>query len=355
MRTMETLSGVGFDCESTPRRSASHARRVVSGIALGVTLSLHSVAPWSVDASAECLRIDHSGEHARRSRTSILDLSANTRGHNQAYFEENIGQESAPIRFTLRGETATCFLTDRELVMSIAGPKPHRMALHSTSSRRSNVSASHDPASVSTLRMQFEGAGSPSSVRGECPLAGYLTYFTGHGTAHAGGTPTRFRRVRLANLYPGVDLVYYLSQGKIEYDLVVRPGADLEAVRVRFEGAQSVTLNPSGAIVIRTESGEVVQTPPVGFQYRSERERQIPCSYKINEDGTIGFDVGVYDVDLPFIIDPVIDFSTYIPPASANAVTIGHDGSVYLAGSTYRADFPVVGAIQSQLNETASQ
>ena len=39
------------------------------------------------------------------------------------------------------------------------------------------------------------------------------------------GIPT-YAKVRYAEVYPGTDLVYYGNQGRLEYDFVVRPGAD---------------------------------------------------------------------------------------------------------------------------------
>jgi len=33
-----------------------------------------------------------------------------------------------------------------------------------------------------------------------------------------------YAKVKYANVYPGVDLVYYGNQGKLEYDFVVQPG-----------------------------------------------------------------------------------------------------------------------------------
>ena len=52
------------------------------------------------------------------------------------------------------------------------------------------------------------------------------------GSQNIGNDPKKWRtnmhnyaKVKYANVYPGVDLVYYGNQGKLEYDFVVQPGA----------------------------------------------------------------------------------------------------------------------------------
>ena len=51
--------------------------------------------------------------------------------------------------------------------------------------------------------------------------------------------------VRYKDLYPGIDLEITGENGQLVQRLVVRPGADLSAVRLRVEGADSVALLPS--------------------------------------------------------------------------------------------------------------
>jgi hypothetical protein len=43
----------------------------------------------------------------------------------------------------------------------------------------------------------------------------------------------QFGRLLYQNVYPGVDLVFYGNNGRLEHDFVVRPGSNYRAIRIR--------------------------------------------------------------------------------------------------------------------------
>ncbi|MDP9090617.1 MAG: hypothetical protein M3O26_18005 [Pseudomonadota bacterium] len=65
-----------------------------------------------------------------------------------------------------------------------------------------------------------------------------------------GNDPTKWRtgirtygRVGYSDVYPGVDLVYYGTQGRLEYDFTVAPGASAAPIRLAFDGADQLTID----------------------------------------------------------------------------------------------------------------
>ncbi len=42
-------------------------------------------------------------------------------------------------------------------------------------------------------------------------------------------------------MFPGFDVVFYGNDRNLEYDFVLRPGADPSQIRLRFEGADALT------------------------------------------------------------------------------------------------------------------
>jgi hypothetical protein len=65
-----------------------------------------------------------------------------------------------------------------------------------------------------------------------------------------------YGRVRFANVYPGIDLVYYGKDGQLEYDWIVKPGAEPTKIRLKFEGIGNVRVDAQGDLVLETSSGE---------------------------------------------------------------------------------------------------
>ncbi len=53
----------------------------------------------------------------------------------------------------------------------------------------------------------------------------------------------RYERVKVANVYEGIDLILYTHGDDLEYDFVVAPGADSKQVQVVFEGMKEMRVD----------------------------------------------------------------------------------------------------------------
>ena len=134
-------------------------------------------------------------------------------------FEPNQGQVDAQVKYLSRGDGYTLFLTNDEAVLSLR-----------SASRPDN----------SVLRMRLEGSRAPKNVTGEHELGGKSNYLIGTKPNPDVTDIPHFGRVRYEEVYPGVDVVYYGNQRKLEYDFVVAPGADPSVVKVVQEGTEKV-------------------------------------------------------------------------------------------------------------------
>ena len=76
------------------------------------------------------------------------------------------------------------------------------------------------------LRMKLVGANPQAKVSGLEELPGRSNYFIGNDPKKWRTNVPNYAKVKYADVYPGVNLVYYGNQGKLEYDFVVQPGAD---------------------------------------------------------------------------------------------------------------------------------
>jgi hypothetical protein len=81
------------------------------------------------------------------------------------------------------------------------------------------------------LNIALIGGSTNPEVIGEQPLATKVNYFIGRNRAMWRTNVPTYARVRYRNVYPGIDLVYYGNQGRVEYDFDLASGADPTQIR----------------------------------------------------------------------------------------------------------------------------
>lgn len=241
------------------------------------------------------------------------------------HFEKNEGQVAQPVRYLARGAGYQLFLTPGDIVLSL-GP------------------------SRSALRMKLlGGAGAPAIEGGEL-LPGRTHYFIG-------SDPTRWRtdipqygRVTYRGVYPGIDLAFYGTQGRLEYDFIVAPGADPSLIRLAFEGAESLRLDDNGSLLLGTGAGPLIHHVPVVFQDSDGSRTSVPGRYVVVGTSEVRFELGDYDRSRSLSIDPVLTFSTYLGGSghdTARSIKRDGSGNLYLAGESESLDFAAVGGPKS--------
>src|SRR4029079_4999859 len=104
---------------------------------------------------------------------------------------------------------------------------------------------------TSSVRLKPVGADPNARIVGLEPLSEVTIYCIGSDPNHWRTNVPGYAKVRYDDIYPGIDLVYYgNSEGSVEYDFVVDPGADPNRIIVSIEGAEDVTLDPAGNLSI---------------------------------------------------------------------------------------------------------
>lgn len=192
------------------------------------------------------------------------------------------------------------------------------------------------------VRLSFVGANPAARIQGEQMLASKTNLYLGNNPSQWRHAVPNYGRVRVEQLYPGVDLDYYGNAGQLEYDLTLDPGADPQRIRLRLDGSD-VRRNGQGDLV-----AGLIQRHPVAYQTDQNGVRHTVASrYRRNADGSYSFQLGAYDRSRALVIDPVLVVAQYFAGLYENvAYGIGHDsnGLVYIAGNTQSTDLPLVGA-----------
>ena len=168
------------------------------------------------------------------------------------------------------------------------------------------------------------------------------------------GLPT-YERLTQREVYPGIDVVYYGNQQQLEFDMVLKPGAAPRSIRMKFEGAQGISLDASGALTLKVPSGDVRLALPEIYQGTGASKKTIRGRYVLRPGNEVGFTVIEYDQGKPLVIDPTILFGALFGggygQTFSQAVAVDAAGNIYLTGYTGDPDFPATsGAEQISLN-----
>ena len=187
-------------------------------------------------------------------------------------------------------------------------------------------------------QLSFVGANPAARIAGDQKLTGTINYLLGNDPAGWQANVPTFARVRVENLYPGVSVVYYGNQQKLEYDFNLAAGVNPSVITLHFAGAEKIFVNPQGELVINFKSGEVVQHAPLAYQTVQGVRQEIAANYKLLDAHTATFDLGHYDRREPLVIDPVLTYSSFFGGNYGDtgwAIAVNPiDGSIFVAGQT---------------------
>ena len=242
-------------------------------------------------------------------------------------FERNQGQTDPSVQYLARTANYRLFLTDRTSVLALNGK---------------------DGKQPSNLTVRLIGSNAAPRTTALEEQRGVSNYLTGADPDHWVTGVKRYAKVRYAQVYPGIDLVYYGKEQQLEHDFIVAPGADYRNIRVRFEGPGTLQLATNGDLVMKTPSGELRQLRPEIYQEIDGARTLIAGGYRVS-GRNVSFRVDAYDTTLPLVIDPVL-FSTYLGGNGSDQPTstaVDSQGGVYVTGTTTSTNFPTKGPIQS--------
>ncbi len=245
-------------------------------------------------------------------------------GNLPLYFETNKGQSNKQAKFLSHGKGYILSLTNDSAVFSL---------------NKSNI-----------VSIKLLNANENTKVTGIDKLPLMVNYFIGSDSHKWLREIKTYGKVKYADIYPGIDLVYYGNQKKLEYDFIVSPGATPNNIKLSYSGITDLNIDKKGQLILHTSEGNITQLAPFIYQIVNGIKQKIDGKYVLYEDGkTIGFNVLSYDVTKPLIIDPVLVYSTFLGGVNNDfgwAIDVDSEGNAYVTGSTLSvSDFPTTAGV----------
>ena len=198
-------------------------------------------------------------------------------------------------------------------------------------------------------RVSFADANDDVAIVADKILPGYNNYFIGNDPSKWAGNCRVFQGVTYKNLYPNIDVRYYTNEGQLKYDIIVHPGGDYRRIRMKYEGADRLSLKKN-QLVVGTSVGDVTQLAPYSYLYNEQGRSDIRCRYMVRDGNTVSFDLPDHDPNATLIIDPTVVFCSFSGSKVSNwgfTATPGPDGSFFFGGIVFGSAFPfTTGALE---------
>ncbi len=257
------------------------------------------------------------------------------------YFIGNQGQADSQVRYYLQGRNTSVYFTRSGVTFAMV-----KHAEEKGAARMKPVSWTPDkPAQRWAVKLDFVGANPEAEPVGEDQTEAVVSYFKGARDQWKTGLPT-YGSVVYRDLWPGIDLVYTGTGGRLKYTFLVQPGARPEQIRLAYRGAADVRVARGGELEVTTPAGGFRDDKPYVYQEVDGRKVEVSAAYDL-EGKEYGFRLGAYDRSRVLVLDPVVlVYAGYVGGAGtdiARAIAVDSAGNAYLTGRTdsTEATFPV--------------
>ncbi len=248
-------------------------------------------------------------------------------------FIENQGQTDARVRYYARGNGYAFYMTPSEVMLTFA--------------RHDDAATARQTPDGAALALQFLDSNPGVEPQGADRTAGVINDLRGSDSSQWHTQIPQFRDVVYPDLWPGIDLRLREQFGVLKYEFHVQPGASPSDIRLAYDGADNLGISSAGGLQISTPIGMLEDSVPLSYQTIGGQQVPVTSSYVLGSGSTgddgFSFAVGDYQRDHELIIDPGVQYATFLGGSSdekpAN-IAVDAGGNAYIGGTTQSPNFP---------------
>jgi uncharacterized repeat protein (TIGR01451 family) len=236
-------------------------------------------------------------------------------------FQMNQGQTSSKIKFAIHLPGYHLLLTSSETIIGLTP---------SATTKRNTP--------LNSLALSLRGSHPNPPVIGLEELPGKINYFKGNTPSNWLTDIPTYGKVKYQNVYPGIDAIYSANQKNFKWDFILQPEANPTLIGITVSDNAQLILEEEGNLLLTMEGIEIRLHKPVVYQEDEKGKRkEIGASYQLT-DNTIHFLLGPYDQHNLLVIDPIIEYSTYLGGTNDDycyASALDDQGNLYMTGLTW--------------------
>ena len=208
------------------------------------------------------------------------------------------------------------------------------------------------------VKLKPIGANKTPEIIAEGLQEGKVNYFIGNDSKNWKTNIPTYQAVVYKDVYKDIDMRFYGNNSQMEYDIIVKPGADPAKAELSYEGIEGLKVTKEGDLEIALKQGKLIQKKPYIYQEIDGKRVEVDGRVKVSHSPlstdhlslySYGFQVASYNKNHPLIIDPVLVYSTYLGGSGNDTgygIAVDTSGNAYIAGNTGSTNFPLASPIQ---------
>jgi hypothetical protein len=264
---------------------------------------------------------------------------------NKNFFIENKGQWPSEVKYLAKAGGMNAWITNSGVVydyFQINRNFNESQLLQMTPDKKKEFKRKNTNIRGHVVKMSLVDANTVCVQQQNNQHEGYYNYFLGNDKSKWASFVRLYGDVEQDDIYKNINVKYYFDGNSIRYDYIIKPGADLSVLKLKFNGQDSIRINDAGELVMKTSLGEVVNGKLYSYQTDNGNQTEVPCKFALCKDGTISLNATAFDRTKELIIDPLV-YSTFIGGSSSDdgyAIAIDACKNAYITGQTISADYP---------------
>jgi uncharacterized repeat protein (TIGR01451 family) len=257
-------------------------------------------------------------------------------------FIPNMGQIDAELLYQVNGTAGELFFKSHSLIFVLPVASP-------TNAEISDYSA---------VELEFLGRNEATYIEVLETLSGKVNYFSGNDPNQWLTNLPSYAGVEYQNLYEGIDLAYFGTEGKLKSNFTVAPNVNPAQIRWQYRGAERTWVDENGNLMVQLVGGATLrEQAPIAWQEIDGAKQPLSLAFRVDAEGIVDFVIGDYDADYSLILDPVIEYKTYAGGSGQDdlkALTADNEGHVFVTGRTSSSNFPTTAGVIFPSVATAS-
>ncbi|HKP88123.1 MAG TPA: SBBP repeat-containing protein [Blastocatellia bacterium] len=259
-------------------------------------------------------------------------------------FIENRGQADSRVAYYAQDGSTGIYFTSEGITISLSADLP------ASGSQNPLTSASTFPAARSkaarhtrakqrwALKLDFVGSNRDVKPKGIDQSPSVVSYFK--GSQSKSRVPT-YAGLIYENLWPDIDLLYAGASNRLKYTFIVKPGGDVNQIKMACRGATAARVSREGRLQVDTPLGGIEDDKPYSYQDTDDQRVGVAMRYEIEreaDDYVYGFRPGSYDAGKTLVIDPVVlVYSGYVGGSKDDVgsdIAVDSNHNAYITGNT---------------------